>query len=393
MKVGRANFRCLFSDAAIETSYVRQQAKMGNMAEVLIGIVAEGNRSRLFLSPSSQHEDIARSAIPSSKPEGVVPTPSHDVDRLPMYGMPTWGDAFADRQLVALNTFSDLVHEARAQIEADALSAGMAANQVPLRDGGTGAKAYAEAVSVYLAFAISRMADRGSTICSWDSGYTKIRNTFGRQAIPMTWDYAEANPFSSSSGNWTAMRDWVWKVVSAFMPTAEGTETQQDAQTVVYPANAVISTDPPYYDNIGYSDLSDFFYSWMRPIMKSLFPSIFSVLVTPKSEELIAASHRHGSKKEAEEFFLQGMSKAVANMAAQSSERFPATIYYAFKQSEIAQEGISSTGWATFLQAVIEAGYSVVGTWPMRTEMANRMIASGTNALANSVILVCRRKE
>ncbi len=390
-KAGRgAHFRCLMSDTAITPDYIKRTGRDGKMGQTLIAIVAEGKRGRRYVEQNDEQIKIAFSERPERKPEASLP---NDMRAFwtPPYGLRTFGDLFTDRQLVALNTFSDLVHEARAQIEADGMAA--SPDLTPLRDGGTGAKAYAEAVSVYLAFAINRMADRGSTICSWDSGYTKIRNTFGRQAIPMTWDYAEANPFSGSTGNWTAMRDWVWKVVSAFMPTAEGTETQQDAQTVVYPANAVISTDPPYYDNIGYSDLSDFFYSWMRPIMKSLFPSIFSVLVTPKSEELIAASHRHGSKKEAEEFFLQGMSKAVANMAAQSSERFPATIYYAFKQSEIAQEGISSTGWATFLQAVIEAGYSVVGTWPMRTEMANRMIASGTNALANSVVLVCRRKE
>ncbi len=209
----------------------------------------------------------------------------------------------------------------------------------------------------------------------------------------MAWDYAEANPFSSSTGNWTAMRDWVWKAVGAFVPKAEGTEVQHDAQTLVYPSNAAISSDPPYYDNIGYANLSDFFFAWMKPLVRPVFPEAFGVLATPKSEELVANPYRHGGKENAETFFLQGMSRAIANMAQQSSERFPATIYYAFKQSEIAQEGISSTGWATFLQAVIEAGYAVVGTWPMRTEMANRMNAFGANALANSVVLVCRKKQ
>ena len=240
---------------------------------------------------------------------------------------------------------------------------------------------------------VDKCADYWSSICIWHSSREIVAHTFGRQAIPMTWDYAEANPFSSSSGNWTAMRDWVWKVVSAFMPTAEGTETQQDAQTLVYPRNAVISTDPPYYDNIGYADLSDFFFCWMKPLVRPVFPEAFGVLATPKSEELVATPYRHGGKQEAETFFLKGMRKAIANMARQSATDYSATIYYAFKQSEIAREGISSTGWATFLQAVIEAGYAVVGTWPMRTEMANRMIASGTNALANSVILVCRKRE
>ncbi len=392
VKVGRANFRCLFSDAAIETSYVRQQAKAGNMAEVLIGIVAEGNRSRLFLSPSSQHEDIARSAIPSSKPEGVVPTPSHDVDRLPMYGMPTWGDAFADRQLVALNTFSDLVHEARAQIEAD----GMAAfpDPTPLRDGGTGAKAYAEAVSVYLAFGVSKLTNLGSTITSWMSDRGALRETFARQAIPMMWDYAEVNFFSNSGGNWTTPIDKISKSIADLPTNSNGQISQANAQEVDSThSGAVVSTDPPYYDNIGYADLSDFFFAWMKPLVRPVYPELFGMLATPKTEELVATPYRHGGKEDAETFFLEGMSRAIANMAAQSSERFPATIYYAFKQSEIAREGISSTGWATFLQAVIEAGYAVVGTWPMRTESPGRLIAKGTNALANSVILVCRRKE
>ena len=209
----------------------------------------------------------------------------------------------------------------------------------------------------------------------------------------MTWDYAEANPFSGSTGNWTAMRDWVRKAVGAFVPRAQGTQVQHDAQTFVYPSNAVISTDPPYYDNIAYADLSDFFFTWMKPLVRPVFPEAFGMLATPKSEELVATPYRHGGKEEAGNFFLQGMGHAIANMAAQSSEHFPATIYYAFKQSEIAQEGISSTGWATFLQAVIEAGYAVVGTWPMRTERSARMNAMGANALANSVILVCRKKE
>ncbi len=263
----------------------------------------------------------------------------------------------------------------------------------PLREGGTGAKAYAEAVSVYLAFAITRLADRASTICGWDTGYTKIRNTFGRQAIPMTWDFAEGNPFSDSTGNWNSCGEWIWKFVAGLVAAIPGEERQHDAQTVDFPAGTVISTDPPYYDNIGYADLSDFFFCWMKPVMRPVYPSIFGVLATPKSEELVATPYRHGGKAAAEAFFLDGMRKAIANMASGTEGDIPATIYYAFKQSEVAQEGISSTGWATFLQAVVEAGYSVVGTWPLRTEMANRMIASGTNALANSVVLVCRKKK
>jgi putative DNA methylase len=392
-KAGRgANFRCLMSDTAIVPDYVKSKGKAGEMGQTLIAIVAEGNRSRAYVAPSEMHEQLALSAKPAWQPETSLPNDPRNFWTVD-YGLTTFGDLFTKRQLVALNTFSELVHEVRAQIEADAGKAGLPSDPTPLRDGGKGAKAYAEAASVYLGFAITRLADRGSTICGWDSGYTKIRNTFGRQSLPMTWDFAEGNGFSSSTGNWISCVEWIWKVLDAIVIAAPGNERQHDAQTVNYPNNTVISTDPPYYDNIGYADLSDFFFTWMKPALRPVFPEIFGVLATPKAEELVATPYRHGGKEAAEAFFLDGMSRAIINMATQSSNLFPATIYYAFKQSEVAQEGISSTGWATFLQAVVEAGYAVVGTWPMRTEMANRMIASGTNALANSVVLVCRKKD
>ncbi|NRP75164.1 hypothetical protein ILFOPFJJ_06087 [Ensifer psoraleae] len=392
-KAGRgANFRCLMSDTAITPDYVKSKGKAGEMGQALIAIVAEGNRSRAYVAPTEMHEQLALSAKPVWRPETNLPNDPRNFWTVD-YGLTTFGDLFTKRQLVALNTFSDLLHQVRAQIEADAAKAGLSSDPTPLRDGGKGAKAYAEAASVYLGFAITRLADRGSTICGWDSGYTKIRNTFGRQSLPMTWDFAEGNGFSSSTGNWISCVEWIWKVLDAIIVAAPGNERQHDAQTVDYPNNTVISTDPPYYDNIGYADLSDFFFTWMKPALRPVFPEIFGVLATPKAEELVATPYRHGGREAAEAFFLEGMSRAIINMATQSSNLFPATIYYAFKQSEVAQEGISSTGWATFLQAVVEAGYAVVGTWPMRTEMANRMIASGTNALANSVVLVCRQKE
>lgn len=391
-KAGRgANFHCIISDTAITPKHITSAGKAGQMGQTLIAIVAEGKGGRAYVAPSSEHVKVAFSAQPSWKPEQRQPDNPRWFSP-PAYGMETFGDLFTDRQLVALNTFSDLVHEARAQVEADALAAGLPADETPLRNKGNGAKAYAEAVSVYLGFVVDKCTDYWSSICTWHNSGEKMRNTFGRQAIPMTWDYAEANPFCSSSGNWTAMRDWVWKAINGFVPNSEGVEIQSDAQTVTYPKGSVISTDPPYYDNIGYADLSDFFFSWMKPLAKPVYPEAFGILATPKSEELVATPYRHGNKNAAEAFFLNGMRCAITNMAQQSSDRFPTSIYYAFKQSEVAQEGISSTGWATFLQAVVEAGYAVVGTWPMRTEMANRMIASGTNALANSVVLVCRKK-
>lgn len=394
-KVGRGNFVCLLSGAAIDVDYVRAQAQAGRLGAQLMAIVAEGPRGRFYVDPSSTHSELALSVQAEWKPEGRVPAPSHDVDRLPMYGMPLWGDAFTQRQLTTLNTLIDLLPDLRRQIVADAEATKLASSDERLADGGVGAVAYADAICVFMSFAINRSADRGSTICTWDSSpkMEALRNTFARQALPMTWDYAEGNPFSSATGNFLNNVDWVLRVIEKLMPRAAGSIIQHDAQTVNFPVGAVISTDPPYYDNIGYSDLSDFFFSWMRPALRTVYPDLFGILATPKNEELVATPYRHGGKKAAEDFFLAGMRKAIGNMANRTSAEYPAAIYYAFKQSEVAQEGISSTGWATFLQAVVEAGYAVVGTWPMRTEMANRMVASGTNALANSVVLVCRKKE
>lgn len=304
--------------------------------------------------------------------------------------LPPW---FTPRQLVALTTFSDLVQEARNKAIADAKAAGMTDDGLGIDAGGNSATAYGDALAVYLTFAINKLADRGSTICSWDSSRSSTRNTFGRQAIPMTWDFAEPNPLSESTGNFMGGIGWANDVLSRMGPPSDGFVVQQDAATQAISSEKVISTDPPYYDNIGYADLSDFFYVWMRRSLKAFYPDLFSTLAVPKAEELVATPYRHGSKEKAETFFLDGMTKAIHNMAEKGHPAFPVSIYYAFKQAETKEGSTSSTGWETFLEAVISAGFSIDGTWPMRTEMANRMIGSGTNALASSVVLVCKKRE
>ena len=392
-KAGRgANFHCLMSDTAITPDYVKSNGRAGRMGQTLIAIVGEGNRSRAYVAPIKEHEGLALSAKPEWEPETPLPGDMRAF-WTPPYGLKTFGDLFTDRQLVALNTFSDLVHEAREQIEQDALAAGLPSDPTPLREGGQAAKAYAEAVSVYLAFAISKLTNLGSTVTSWMSDRGALRETFARQAIPMVWDYAEVNFFSNSGGNWLTPVDKIRMAIADFPANGIGSIEQANAGEVAYLDGTVISSDPPYYDNIGYADLSDFFFCWLRPNLKDIFPDILSVLATPKSEELVATPYRHGGNEAAESFFLNGMTAAIGRMAEKGSSAFPATIYYAFKQSEVEKEGISSTGWATFLQAVISAGFSVLGTWPIRTESPGRLIAKGTNALANSVVLVCRKKE
>lgn len=385
-----SNFECILSKTPINGNYIKAEGKAGKMGSRLMAVVAEGRRGRVYLPPIDEMEDIAKSAEPSWIPDQKLVGKS--ADQLPLYGMDTYGKIFTPRQLTALTTFSDLVKEAREKALNNAITAGMPDDKTGLEAGGTGAAAYADAMAVYLTFSVDKVSDYWSSICSWHTSGEKMRNTFGRQAIPMVWDYAEANPLCSSTGNWMAMIDWVNKVVSSFNPHGCGYALQSDAQKQTVSLEKIISTDPPYYDNIGYADLSDFFYVWLRRSLKPVMPSLFSTMAVPKSEELIAATYRHGSKAKAEAFFMEGMTEAMHRLAEQANPLFPVTIYYAFKQSETKNGGTSSSGWETFLEAVIIAGFAVTGTWPMRTELGNRMVGMGTNALASSIVLVCRKR-
>ncbi len=392
-----ANFRCVMSGTPIAGEYIKVEAKAGRMGTRLMAIVAEGE-GRVYVSPIPDHELIAKQAQPTWKPDLKVPTPCHDVDRLPMYGMPTWGDAFTVRQLTALTTFSDLVSEARTEVQRDALATGLAIDEHGIDAGGSGAAAYADAVAVYLSFALSKQADLGNSLCRWEPVAQCPRQLFGRQAIPMIWDYAEGNPLGSSSGAWIVFVEGISK---AFAKTfefirfdANGVAQHADASRQELSSAKIVSTDPPYYDNIGYAELSDFFYVWLRRSLRSIFPNLFATMAVPKAEELVATPYRHGTKQKAEKFFLDGMTQAMQRLAEQAHPAFPVTIYYAFKQSETdAKDGTSSTGWETFLDAVIRAGFGISGTWPMRTENDSRMIGHGTNALASSIVLVCRPRQ
>ena len=385
-------FLCLMSGVPMPFEYLRSEAKAGRMRARLMAIVAEGDRGRVYLEPTEEQEVIAQSAMPQDTPETDLPERALGF-RVQEYGMRKWRDLFTDRQLVALTTFSDLVGEARELVRQNATDAGIGDDSTPLRDGGDGAMGYAEAVGVYLAFALSRSADRGSTICSWDSSpkMEALRNTFGRQAIPMIWDFAEGNPFSESSGNWLKNIDWGAKATINFPCTGRGESHQIDATDQKVTLSKVVSTDPPYYDNIGYADLSDFFYVWLRRSLRATFPGLFATLAVPKAEELVATPYRHNNKGQAEAFFLEGMTRALKCLSEQAHPALPVTIYYAFKQSErTGESGIVSTGWETFLDAVIQAGFTVTGTWPVRTELGNRLVGMDTNALASSIVLVCR---
>jgi len=388
-----ANFQCLMTGAPIASDHIYSEAKAGRMSARLMAIVAEGDRGRVYLAPTPGHEAAALMAKPEWKPEVAMPENPRWFSP-PLYGLKTYGDLFTARQLVALTTFSDLVQEAREQVKADALAAGGWVETVPLSEGGSGTVAYSDAVGVYLSFAISRLCDYNSSIATWKPSGEQVMQTFKRQALPMTWDFPESNALGSTAICWTNCIKYTYQNLNSIIAWSfTGYAFQGDAQSKKQAPPRVVSTDPPYYDNIGYADLSDFFYVWLRRSLRSVFPKLFATVTVPKAEELVATPYRHGTKNKAEAFFLDGMTLAMQQIAIQSHPAFPVTIYYAFKQAETkTAAGTASTGWETFLAAVIKAGFALYGTWPMRTELANRMIGSGTNALASSVVLVCHRR-
>lgn len=397
--IGRgATFRCVMSDSPISAEYIRAEALGGRMGEKLMAVVAEGARSRIYLSPTPEIEAVARGAIPSYKPDVEFFQQALGF-RVGNYGMTKWSDLFTSRQLVALATFSDLVSDARELIRRDAIAAGIPDDEKPLDAGGTGATAYAEATSVYLAFAVDRSADFWCNLCIWANQPKNelVGHMFSRQAISMAWDFGENNPFSDSGGNFSKNLEYVVRGIQSLPSRGSSSVFQADAAQVGRSQPdaeiRIISADPPYYDNIGYADLSDFFYVWIRRSLRSVFPRLLATISVPKAEELVATPARHGGREKAEQFFLQGMTEAMRGLASLSHSAVPITIYYAFKQADTSDtSGTSSTGWETFLEAVHRTGLQLTGTWPMRTERQGRMRDNASNALASSIVLVCRKR-
>jgi len=389
-KLSRANFACLMSGTPVSGDYIKAEGKAGRMGARLMAIVAEGDRRRVYLAPTPEMEKVALTAKPTWKPEGEIAKRMTGGNCTP-YGLTTWGDLFTSRQVVVLTTFADLVQEAREQARHDALAAGLSDDAKSLESGGAGANAYADAVAVYLGLGVDKATDYNTTLVAWSPTRDQAKSTFARQALPMVWDYTEVNQLARAAGDFSVSLEGGVRFLEDSISNAGGSATQDDAGGQSVSLNKVVSTDPPYYDNIGYADLSDFFYVWLRRSLRPTFPSLFATLAVPKSEELVATPYRHGSKEKAETFFLEGMTRAMHRLAGQAHPAFPVTIYYAFKQSESDDEsGTASTGWDTFLAAVIEAGFAISGTWPMRTERDSRSIGIGTNALASSIVLVCR---
>jgi len=388
--VNRGNGVCIATGAAIPVEYVKSEGIAGRMGSHLMAVVAEGATGRTFCEATDEDYRAADCPRPDNFPSGSI-TENSRYMLPPPYGMDEWWKLFRSRQLTALTTFSDLLLEVASKVQQDAKAADLADDGVRLRVGGSNAAAYADAIVTYLAFVVDKCVDYWSTIAIWaPQGF--VAHTFGRQAIPMTWDYAESNPFSASTGSWISMVDWVARAIQR-MPARipEGRAFQRDARALLQRhSEVVISTDPPYYDNVPYSDISDYFYVWMRTNLSGVWPDETSTLATPKTQELVADNIRAGSKEQAEKFFETGMAESMREIAAATSLDVPTTIYYAYKATETSDGELRSTGWDTFLQAVLDAGLRVSATWPIRTEKPGRLRANRSNALASSIVLACR---
>ena len=380
--VVRTGGTCIMSRSAMPFKYIREEGQAGRIDKRLMAIVAEGNKGRVYLSPTKEMFEIAVSAKPGWKPEHSLPTNPRDF-KTPNYGMGSFGDLFTDRQLKALNTFSEIVSDVELRVKSDALASGMGEEK---------ATEYSRAIAFYMGITVSRLANTHNSLAVWSQGREQTVNLFSRQAIPMTWDFPEANFFGDAAGDFALTTASLAKSIANLPKTGRGFAFQESAQLQQLSSHKVVSTDPPYYDNIAYADLSDFFYSWMRRSLKHLDSDVFSTISVPKNDELVASPNRHGGKEKAENFFLSGMTEAMANISRQSHPAFPVSIYYAFKQSETKLQDTSNTGWETFLEAVMSAGFAIDGTWPMRTERPSG-VKSAMNALASSIVLICRRRS
>ncbi|WP_329560152.1 DUF1156 domain-containing protein [Streptomyces uncialis] len=389
--VGRKGAHCVGCGSAVELKYIRSEGRAKRIGQQLVAIVAEKDRRRIYVQPDDVHIGAASVERPDGIPHGELGHYPRDI-KAPIYGMTDFVDLFTNRQLVALATFSDLIREARERVISDGVASGLSRG-VSLVDGGTGAEAYADAVATYLAFAVSKLAARNNTMCTWEARMNRLRGSFQRQAIPMTWDFAEAPPLEEYGGGFTAVLASEAEVLDG-MPDARvvGAARQADAASRTF-ENLLISTDPPYYDNIGYSDLSDFFYVWLRRSLRSVHPGLFGTMLVPKAEELVANPYRHGGKEEAEEFFEKGFEHVFSRARESASREYPISVFYAFKQAELEKEGVASTGWSTFLDGMIRSGWTITATWPVRSELPNRMMSVGMNALASSIVLALRPRE
>jgi putative DNA methylase len=396
-KTGRgASFRCLVCEQVVPEGHIKAEGRAKRIGAQLMALVAEGPRGRIYLPPDARHIWVAEPAERPWAPEGALSENARH-STPPGYGMTDFADLFTRRQLVALTTFSDLVGEARERVLRDAVAAGIALDGLRLAGGGTGATSYADAVITYLAFGVSKALDRNTTLCTWEPLMDRMGHTFTRQALPMVWDYVETNPIAGAGGDINGTVRSLAEVLDKLIPDTVGRASQIDATQLARTVSApLVSTDPPYYDNVPYADLSDFFYIWLRRSLGDVYPDLFGTLLTPKAPELVADSTRYGGREAARDHFESGLTSSFVRLRSIAAADYPVTVYYAFKQAESDSDAgdgsstLASTGWETMLEGLLSAGFAIDGTWPIRSELGNRMRSLGSNALASSIVLVCR---
>jgi putative DNA methylase len=401
--VANKSATCVHCDSTVDLSHVRSEGMQGRLGKRLLAVVCDGTRGRIHLPPevvpavtlSPAETKVVREAregpLAGATPEKLTGGTCFG------YGLTTWGALFTDRQVLTHLTISSLVRDVVERIRADAAAVGMPDDDIPFDMGGRGARAYAEAIAFYLALAASRAQDYGSTLATWRPKDNAMRSSLPKQALQMTWDFAEGSAFGESSSGYSECVAVVAKVIDLAYVNSQAADVRQANACAMSDETeqVVVSTDPPYYSNVGYSDLSDFFYCWLRLSLGEVFPHLFSTVSVPKAEELVASRHRQGSQSKAEEFFLHGMTQAMSVVARRAHPSYPVAVFYAFKQAEEEEddEGIASTGWETFLGGLLDAWLAIVGTWPMRTEGDNRQVGIGANALASSIVLACRPRS
>jgi len=381
---------CVACGTFADLSYIRSEGIAKRVNSELLAVVAEGNRRRMYVPPTSEQVRAADVARPGDVPSGEIAQNPRWFSP-PAYGLTKFSDLFTNRQLTALMTFSDLVGEAREQVRKGALLAGLTGGD-RLADGGTGAAAYADAVATYLGLGVSKVSDISNAIVNWSPPMDQATHLFTRHAIPMNWNFAETNTLGSAAGGITVSLNGIAKVIDTLPANGRSVASQSDASTRDY-VRSLVATDPPYYDNIGYSDLSDFFYLWLRRSLRDMHPELFGTMLVPKDEELVANPYRHAGREGASNFFEAGFESVFARARTAATHEYPMTVYYAFKQQELEAEGVTSTGWSTLLEGMIRAGWSITATWPVRSERGARMISIGTNALASSIVLSLRPRH
>ena len=388
--VGRRGARCVACGTTASLTTIRMEGQSGRIGSMLMAIVANGDRRRQYVAPTPEYEEIARTPPPLDIPDAELSTHPQYMGT-PRYGLTRQSDLFTARQLVALTTFSELINEAGEVVHADAVKAGLPDDSIGLEMGGSGAKAYSEALALYLGLVLSRLTDWSNALCRWEPLGQVSQQLFGKQSVSMVWDFSEANPLGSSSGSWAAANAYVATALDKAFGGVAGAAVQADAARRNY-GNVVVSTDPPYYDNVPYADLSDFFYVWLRRTLATTFPSLFGTLQVPKNDELVADQHRLGGKNEASDFFEAGFMNVFSSIRRDALIDYPVTVFYAFKQIDGTDDDSASTGWQKLLEGMLEAGWEVTATWPIRTEAATRQRALGANALATSVVLALRAR-